>query len=110
MQKKKKKKIQTKKSTKLLRSNNTNKHKYERTLNAPWTRLPNLFSGSPRGVMAKVLDCGLEVSEFELESIYFVYFRIKTLAEFIELNNSPSSYGNTDFCEIICIIFHLHRL
>ena len=33
---------------------------------------------SPRGVMVKVLDCGLEVSEFELQLRY--YFRTNSLA------------------------------
>ena len=31
--------------------------------------------GSTRGVMAKVLDFGLEVSKFELQSRYDVHFR-----------------------------------
>ena len=31
-----------------------------------------LERGRPRGVMAKVLDCSLEVSEFELQSNYYV--------------------------------------
>ena len=30
---------------------------------------------SPRGVKAKVLDCGLEVNGFELQSQYYVCFR-----------------------------------
>ena len=29
----------------------------------------------PRGVMANVRDCDLEVSEFELQLSYYVYFR-----------------------------------
>ena len=32
-----------------------------------------------RGVMAKVLDCSLEVSEFELQSGYYVLFQTNTL-------------------------------
>ena len=31
------------------------------------------------GVIAKVLDCDLEESEFELQSYYYVYFRTNTL-------------------------------
>ena len=34
--------------------------------------------GSTCGEMAKVLDCGLEVSEFELQSCYYVHFRTNT--------------------------------
>ena len=39
---------------------------------------------STAGVMAKVLDCSLEVSEFELQSRYYVHFRINTLGKGIE--------------------------
>ena len=39
-----------------------------------------------RGVMAKALDCCLEVSEFELQSCYYVYFRTNILEE----SNKPS--------------------
>ena len=31
--------------------------------------------GSPRGVMARVLDCSLRVSYFELQSSYYILFR-----------------------------------
>ena len=31
--------------------------------------------------MAKVLDCGLDVSEFELQSQYYVHFRTNTLGK-----------------------------
>ena len=31
--------------------------------------------------MAKVLDCGLEVSEFELQSGYYIHFQINSLGE-----------------------------
>ena len=37
-----------------------------------------LLSKPTKGVMAKVLDCGLEVSEFELQSRYNVFFRTNT--------------------------------
>ena len=33
----------------------------------------------PRGVMVKAMDCSLEVSEFELQSRYYIHFRINTL-------------------------------
>ena len=35
--------------------------------------------GTPCGVMAKVLDCGLEESEFELQSRYNVHFETNTI-------------------------------
>ena len=34
-----------------------------------------------RGVMAKVLDCKIVVSEFELQSRYYAPFRIDTLGK-----------------------------
>ena len=43
----------------------------------------NTFS-SPRGIMAKELDCGFEVSEFELQSCYYVHFRTNTLGKILE--------------------------
>ena len=35
--------------------------------------------GCPRGVMVKAMDCGIVVSEFELQSRYYVHFRANTL-------------------------------
>ena len=32
----------------------------------------------PRGVMVKAMDCGIVVSEFVLQSRYYVYFRVNT--------------------------------
>ena len=37
--------------------------------------------GCPRGVMVKAMDCGIVVSEFELQSRYCVHFRTKTLGK-----------------------------
>ena len=34
----------------------------------------NRLGGNLRGVMAKVLDCEIVVSEFELQSVYYVHF------------------------------------
>ena len=34
-----------------------------------------LFQGCPRGVMVKAMDYGIAVSEFELQSRYYVHFR-----------------------------------
>ena len=41
----------------------------------------NLCLGSPRDVIAKVVDSGLKVSEFELQSSYYVSFRTDTLGK-----------------------------
>ena len=40
-----------------------------------------IYSGSPHGVMAKVLDYGLEVSDFDLQSCYNIHFRTNTLGK-----------------------------
>ena len=40
-------------------------------LNSQW--------GWPRGVMVKVMDCEIVVSEFELQSRYYIHFRTNTL-------------------------------
>ena len=37
--------------------------------------------GCPRGVMVKVMDCGIVVSEFVLQSRYYVHFRANTLGK-----------------------------
>ena len=37
--------------------------------------------GCPRGVMVKAMDCGVVVSEFELQSCYYVYFRANTFGK-----------------------------
>ena len=57
--------------------------------------LQNLFTnnmGGPRGVMVKVMDCGIVVSEFVLQSRYYVHFRANTLWERYEAPYPPS-YG-----------------
>ena len=35
----------------------------------------------PRGVMNKAMDCGIVVSEFVLQSRYYVHFRANTLGK-----------------------------
>ncbi len=35
----------------------------------------------PRGVMVKSMDCGIVVSEFVLQSRYYVHFRANTLGK-----------------------------
>ena len=37
--------------------------------------------GGPRGVMVKAMDCGIVVSEFVLQSRYFVHFLANTLGK-----------------------------
>ena len=44
---------------------------------APETKLKK--GESWRSVMAKVLDCSLEVGKFEYQPLYYVYFRTNTL-------------------------------
>ena len=39
------------------------------------------FRRCPRGVMIKAMDCGIVVSEFELQSCYYVHFRENNLWE-----------------------------
>ena len=37
------------------------------------------MAGCPRGVMVKAMDCGIEVSEFVLQSRYYFHFRTNTI-------------------------------
>ena len=37
--------------------------------------------GCPRGVTVKTMDCGIVVSEFVLQSCYYVHFRANILGE-----------------------------
>ena len=37
--------------------------------------------GSPRGVMVKAMDCGIVVSQFVLQSHYYVHIRENTLGK-----------------------------
>ena len=39
------------------------------------------MGGCPRGVMFKVMDCGIVVREFELQSRYYIHFRANTLGK-----------------------------
>ena len=43
--------------------------------------LQTLYRGCPRGVMVKAMDCGIVVSEFVLQSRYYVHFRANTLGK-----------------------------
>ena len=40
-----------------------------------------LWGCPPRGVMVKVIDCGIVVSEFVLQSRYYVHFRANTFGK-----------------------------
>ena len=46
----------------------------------------------PSGVMGKAMDCRIVVSEFVLQSRYYVHFRVNTLGKGYEPPNPPS-YG-----------------
>ena len=39
------------------------------------------MGGYPRGVIVKAMDCGIVVSEFELQSRYYVHFRANTFVK-----------------------------
>ncbi len=43
-----------------------------------------------RGVMVKAMDCGIIVSEFELQSLYYVHFRANTLGKGMNLLILPA--------------------
>ena len=43
--------------------------------------LSRIGGGCPRGVMVKAMDCGIVVSEFVLQSRYYVHFRANTLGK-----------------------------
>ena len=48
--------------------------------------------GCPRGVIVKVIDCKIVVSEFVLQSHYYVHFLTNTLEKGME-PLYPPSYG-----------------
>ena len=41
----------------------------------------SVWWGCPRGVMVKAMDCGIVVSEFELQLHYYVHFWANTLGK-----------------------------
>ena len=41
----------------------------------------NSLGVCPHGVMVEAMDCGIVVSEFELQSRYYVHFRTNTLGK-----------------------------
>ena len=40
-----------------------------------------MLNESPHGVVSDVLDCHIEVSEFELRSLYYIYCQSNTLGK-----------------------------
>ena len=41
----------------------------------------SIYGRCPRGLMVKAVDCGIVVSEFVLQSRYYVHFRANTLGK-----------------------------
>ena len=44
-------------------------------------KLQDQYRGCPHCVMVKAMDCRIVVSEFELQSCYYVHFRANTLGK-----------------------------
>ena len=47
---------------------------------------------SPNGIMAKVVDCDLEVNAFKLQLCYYVHFQINTFWKSMSPLILPNSY------------------
>ena len=56
-------------------TNNTNKYKAKITTKIQIYNWICIYWGGSHGVMARVLDCGLEQIEFELQLCYYVHFQ-----------------------------------
>ena len=48
------------------------------------------FRWCPRGVMVKAMDCGIVVSEFVLQSRYYVHYRANTLGKGMNPHTLPA--------------------
>ena len=48
------------------------------------------IGGSSRGVIVKAMDCGIVVSEFVLQSRYYVHFRANALGKCMNPLNLPA--------------------
>ena len=59
-------------------TDSTSYHDNHYTMNAS-SKL--LTGGCPRGVMVKAIDCGIVVSEFVLQSHYYIHFWANTLGK-----------------------------
>ena len=67
-----------------------------------------LMSGgdrSPRCIMVKMLECGSEVSEFEIQSCYYVHFQLISLEKDIEPFYLPQAMGQI----VTLLIFYKDR-
>ena len=58
----------------------------------------NMYCGCPRGVMVKVLVCGIVVSEFELQSRYYIHFRTNNLGKGMNSLSSQLWVKLHDYC------------
>ena len=47
----------------------------------PWAKFPLFVGGCPLGVMVKAMDCGIIISEFVLQSCYYIHFWANTLGK-----------------------------
>ena len=46
-----------------------------------FARKPYIWRGYPHGVMVKAMNCGIVVSEFVLQSCYYIHFQTNTLGK-----------------------------
>ena len=51
---------------------------------------PKIYKVYPRGVSVKVMDCGILVSVFKPQSLYYVHFRTKYSSKKYEPHDPPS--------------------
>ena len=58
-------------------------------------------------VVANVLDCSMVVSEFELQSCYYVHFRTNTLGEKYE-TLYPLRYGFNSITAVLLLRWYWH--
>ena len=58
---------------------NTNKLHNIVWLQIRQSKTNDYMGGCPRDIMVKAMDCGIVVSEFVLQSRYYVHFRANTL-------------------------------
>ena len=66
--------------------------------------------GNCRGVVANVLDCNIVRSEIELQSYYFVHFRINTLGKGMNFHIPNPSYGLNGISTALWHIGHMGRM
>ena len=58
------------------------------TEGSTWIR--QWINRSLHGVMVKALDCSFEVSEFQLQLVYYIHFQINTLGKVINCFIPPA--------------------